>query len=712
MNDSSVRTCCCVVLCMLLSVVMGITLGGCGSDSPAGPGGGGGQQVVIYDHYVDAVSGSDSNAGTDQAPFKTISHALSVAVAGDSIKVAPGTYDAALGESFPIQIPDSVALIGDETNRGKGSAPTEIRGQGPIPSVLSYTAAILGGHGSRIAGFLVKAEVNAVLRFGVHSMDVDFTVANSSFEDTYGGIRLAGMGNPVVIGCSFSTGSYGVYDFCDGFSTIQNNEFLSGSLPVDINTQGSVLVYGNLFATNNRLAIKVQQGSPTIDSNTFTGVYSQTYGAVLLRSSSKLRNNHFDVESGPCIVIKYNATPDLGTAADPGGNVFAGAGGVAIRNESSNWINAIGNTWHSSSPACGTEIIAVRRGVVAWGTGSQESCPVSSGESGSDYSFYVSALSGDDANAGTEQAPFKTITKAMSVAQPDDSVKVNPGTYDIANGEVFPIQIPDGVSLIGDENNRGRGAVYTIIQGQDSVNAFYEAAVAGSDGGRISGFTIKAEDDSRMRYGVFAEYESFVIENNDFRDTWGGVWVAGTGDFLIQNNSFTTSDYSIQAHADGSATIQYNVSYLSSGIMYISGEGQINVYGNSFDQTSKCAIQVNIGSPLIDSNTFTGRYSLLTGAIQIRNTTSPMIRRNDFIVDLSPCIYIYHDAAPDLGTTVDPGENVFRGNSGVAIHHSSVATVEAIGNTWYSTPPDCGTEIIVDSSGVIVWGSDFGESCP
>lgn len=711
MNDSSVRTCCCVVLCMFLSVVMGITLGGCGSDSPAGPGGGGGA-VVIYASYVDAVSGSDSNAGTEQAPFKTITHALSVAVAGDSIKVAPGTYDAALGESFPIQIPDSVALIGDETNRGKGSAPTEIRGQGPIPSVSSYTAAMVGGHGSRIAGFLVKAEVDSVLRFGVHSMDVDFTIANSSFEDTYGGIRLAGTGNPVVIGNSFSTSSYGVYNFCDGFSTIQNNEFLSGSLPVDINTQGDVLVYGNLFATNNRLAIQVQQGSITIDSNTFTGVYSQAYGAVRLSSSSpKLRNNQFDVESGPCVVIDYNATPDLGTAADPGGNVFAGAGGVAIRNESSNWINAIGNTWHTSQPDCGTEIIAVRRGVVAWGTGSQESCPVSSGNSGGNYSFYVNALSGDDANAGTDQAPFKTITHAMSVALPHDSVKVEPGTYDVTNGEVFPIQIPDSVSLIGDENNRGRGAIYTIIQGQGSVSVLYEAAVAGSDGGRISGFTIKAEDRSSMRYGVYAEYESFAIENNDFRDTWGGVWVAGTGDFLIQSNSFSTSSYSIQAHVDGSATIQYNVSYLSTGILYISGEGQINVYGNSFDHIGNSAINVNIGSPLIDSNIFTGRYGL-DGAINIRNTTSPKLRRNDFIVDQSPCIYIRNDAAPDLGTTVDPGENVFRGNSRVAIRHSSGATVEAIGNTWYSTPPTCGTEIIIDNNGVVVWGSDFGESCP
>src|SRR4051812_11048214 len=42
--------------------------------------------------------------------------------------------------------------------------------------------------------------------------------------------------------------------------------------------------------------------------------------------------------------------------------------------------------------------------------------------------FYVSA-SGSDSNSGTQSAPFRTITKAASVATPGTVVHVASGTY-------------------------------------------------------------------------------------------------------------------------------------------------------------------------------------------------------------------------------------------------------------------------------------------
>ncbi len=45
------------------------------------------------DYYVDAVNGSDSNAGTAVAPFKTIQAAASAISAGETIIVGPGIYN-------------------------------------------------------------------------------------------------------------------------------------------------------------------------------------------------------------------------------------------------------------------------------------------------------------------------------------------------------------------------------------------------------------------------------------------------------------------------------------------------------------------------------------------------------------------------------------------------------------------------------------------
>ena len=83
-----------------------------------------------FDWTVDAQAGDDTNAGTSDAPFKTITHALTEAVLGDFIKVRPGTYDTANGETFPIRVPGGVRLIGDEAAKGDGVVPTVIRGDG------------------------------------------------------------------------------------------------------------------------------------------------------------------------------------------------------------------------------------------------------------------------------------------------------------------------------------------------------------------------------------------------------------------------------------------------------------------------------------------------------------------------------------------------------------------------------------------------------
>jgi hypothetical protein len=65
-------------------------------------------------YHVNAVSGNNSTGtGSAAAPFKTVTKALSASASeGDSIKVAPGTYNAALGETFPIEMLSGRKLIG------------------------------------------------------------------------------------------------------------------------------------------------------------------------------------------------------------------------------------------------------------------------------------------------------------------------------------------------------------------------------------------------------------------------------------------------------------------------------------------------------------------------------------------------------------------------------------------------------------------------
>lgn len=93
------------------------------------------------DVYVDAVNGDDANSGaTPASAWRTISHALSrlpVPSTGlvDVVHVAPGLYDAALGETFPLDLRehDAVQIV------GSGPDHTILDGGGSGTLVLSYS---------------------------------------------------------------------------------------------------------------------------------------------------------------------------------------------------------------------------------------------------------------------------------------------------------------------------------------------------------------------------------------------------------------------------------------------------------------------------------------------------------------------------------------------------------------------------------------------
>ncbi|EMJ96470.1 LIC10774 family surface protein [Leptospira alstonii] len=68
--------------------------------------------------------------------------------------------------------------------------------------------------------------------------------------------------------------------------------------------------------------------------------------------------------------------------------------------------------------------------------------------------IYVDGMSGNDNFLGTKAAPYRSITKAASVATSHSVIYVAPGQY--YDREKFPIKLPDGLVLIGDEGGKGR----------------------------------------------------------------------------------------------------------------------------------------------------------------------------------------------------------------------------------------------------------------
>jgi len=74
---------------------------------------GGARAAGATDLYVDPVLGDDGNGGSSWSDaWRTITHA--VATGGSATyHLAPGVYDAALGESYPVALPSGCALVGE-----------------------------------------------------------------------------------------------------------------------------------------------------------------------------------------------------------------------------------------------------------------------------------------------------------------------------------------------------------------------------------------------------------------------------------------------------------------------------------------------------------------------------------------------------------------------------------------------------------------------
>jgi len=170
--------------------------------------------------------------------------------------------------------------------------------------------------------------------------------------------------------------------------------------------------------------------------------------------------------------------------------------------------------------------------------------------SGTMHQYFVNASTGNDSNPGTSASPFKTITRALSSAVSRDTVFVKPGTYSL--GETFPLQVPAGVNLIGDERNRGASTGAPVkIAGSVTMGA----------GSTLAGFTVTS--------------------------TGNGVTLA-TAEIVVRNNTITgNSAFGLNVSNSTSHLILLNVSTNNNeGIVYLgnnSGKAENNtITGNSF----------------------------------------------------------------------------------------------------------------------------------
>ncbi len=270
--------------------------------------------------FVDAANGSDSRGdGSRDNPFQTITYAIERAPAGSVIQLLPGVYSEKSGEKFPIRLKAGLTLRGDESTLGEGYL---IVGGGTYisPTVARQNVTMLAETGSEIRGVTMRNEGRRGYALWIESASP--RVLNSSFVGSiHDGIFITGASNPWIEGNRFyQNGANGISVLGTSQPTIINNLFQETGFGLTLDQRSAAIVRNNRILQNR------------------TGVVVGGNARPILRNNLIAQN----LETGVTAIT--SALPDLGTASDPGNNIFEGNGQYDINNATRGLrINASGN---------------------------------------------------------------------------------------------------------------------------------------------------------------------------------------------------------------------------------------------------------------------------------------------------------------------------------------------------------------------------------
>jgi parallel beta-helix repeat protein len=465
-----------------------------------------------------ATTGSDANPGTAALPLRTITKAMTRVGAGDTVFVAPGTYDAAIGETFPIAVTAGARLQGDPATKGAGTTPTLIRGAGPT---VYGTAAIEPLAGAAVTGFSIQTT-----GLGSSAMAVG----------------LAKDGVSIVSNTITGADGNGIHGFGSSNNVIQDN-VITGNLMSGI----ALVVAGGSTGSGNRVQGNILKGNGwgvelSADSADFGG------GAVLSTGGNQFTcNTNADLLGNIATVIKIQA-----------------------------------NLWDHFPPSLSSE----RNGSDIRKNASFSLDTLSGGTVASPCkATYFVTTTGANSNLGTNVAPLRTITSATGGAGAGDTINVAPGTYDAAGGEVFPIAVPSGVSLIGDEANKGGGNSPTNIIGAGNVAPFgldfFTSPLDPQVNSVIAGFTITTAGAAPPNavMALILKQNTITLRNNII--TGGldsGLYVFGSSGHTITGNSMSGNSGPGMVFVNGASLsrIENNVfAFNSFGVEFDSDGGDL-----------------------------------------------------------------------------------------------------------------------------------------
>lgn len=268
--------------------------------------------------FVDAETGHDQQGnGSQLAPYRTLTQALQKATAGTVILLAPGVYDTAHGEVFPLRLQPDVTVQGQTAHPDQAVI---LQGGGPLPSGNPrVNVTLVGADRAALVGVTVtnpNPEGHALWISDSSPTIVENTITGNAGT----GITIAGQGRPLI----------------------QRNQLQHNGIGIHIAHATQPLVRGNVLQGNNVGVLVTHTAQPQLFHNQFR---QNRDGLVAIGAAQPIvRQSLFAEQSRDGVVVLEQALPDLGTEKAAGNNRFEDNSRFDINAQAiATFIPAVGN---------------------------------------------------------------------------------------------------------------------------------------------------------------------------------------------------------------------------------------------------------------------------------------------------------------------------------------------------------------------------------
>ncbi|MDM9381366.1 S-layer homology domain-containing protein [Chlorogloeopsis sp. ULAP01] len=270
--------------------------------------------------------------------------------------------------------------------------------------------------------------------------------------------------------------------------------------------------------------------------------------------------------------------------------------------------------------------------------------------------LYVNPVTGNDKNAGTRLLPYKTLTRALKLSRTAIIIQLAPGTYSSANGELFPLIVPGGVMVVGNEATKGQGI---IISGSGE----YQSESFGTQN-----ITLRLLDNSSLM-GV-------TVTNSIAKGT--GVWIESNASPTLANNTLVgCGREGVFVSGNAKPAILDNV-FVENGAsgLFMARHSKGEVLRNVWQRNAIAIAISDFAAPLLANNQISQNQT----AIALAREARPVLLHN--IIEKNPQggLLVNGNAIPDLGSAHNPAGNIFRDNEAFDIQNATSNKLVSVGN--------------------------------